>query len=82
MAASWNFSLRDLQDAEAANIAIAATLKTLLRDFDVDVERVRQLVGSAPRRWRRCRLGGSGHVVRAVDEWAVRRGREKQGDAE
>ena len=47
MAASSNFSLRNLQDAEAANIAIAATLKTLLRDFDVDVERVRQLVGSA-----------------------------------
>ena len=47
MAASSNFSLRDLQDAEAANIAIAATLKTLLRDLDVDTERVRQLVGSA-----------------------------------
>jgi hypothetical protein len=47
MAASSNFSLRDLQDAEAANIAIAAVLKTLLRDLDVDTDRVRQLVGSA-----------------------------------
>ena len=47
MGASSNFSLRDLQDAEAANIAIAAILKTLLRDLDVDAERVRQLVGSA-----------------------------------
>ena len=47
MAASSNSSLRDLQDAEAANLAIAATLKTLLRDLDVDTERVRQLVGSA-----------------------------------
>jgi hypothetical protein len=47
MAASANFSLRNLQDAEAANIAIAATLKTVLRDLDVDTERVRQLVGSA-----------------------------------
>lgn len=47
MAASSNFSLRDLQDAEAANIAVAAVLKTLLRDIDVDIERVRQLVGSA-----------------------------------
>ena len=47
MAASSNFSLRDLQDAEAANIAIAAVLKTLLRDVELDVERVRQLIGSA-----------------------------------
>ena len=47
MAASSNFSLRDLQDAEAANIAIAAVLKTLLRDLDVDTDRVRQLVQSA-----------------------------------
>jgi hypothetical protein len=47
MAASSNFSLRDLQDAEAANIAIAALLKTLIRDLDVDTDRVRQLVQSA-----------------------------------
>ena len=47
MAASSNFSLRDLQDAEAANIAIAAVLKTLLQNVDLDVERARQLVGSA-----------------------------------
>ena len=47
MAASSNFSLRDLQDVEAANIAVAAVLKTLLRDVDLDVDRARQLVGSA-----------------------------------
>ena len=47
MAGSSNFNVRDLHDAEAANIAIAAVLKTLLRDLNVDTERVRQLVGSA-----------------------------------
>ena len=42
-----NFSFRTTQDAEAAAIATAAVLKTLLESIEIDVERVRQLIGAA-----------------------------------
>ena len=49
MAEHTNFTLRDQLDTTASNIAIAAVLKTLLSksEDDLDIKRVRQLVGSA-----------------------------------
>lgn len=47
MPSSSNFSFRDTADAEAANIAVAAVLKSLLQSIELDIERTRQLVGAA-----------------------------------
>ena len=44
-----NFTYRDKHEPEAAHIATAAVLRTLLEQnaFKLDVDRVRQLIGAA-----------------------------------